>query len=119
MRKWQTGGSLATTETEYKMEGRLLLNIVVRKSTAVFKLLPGENKALLIGIQRDSLLVLYLCLNVVDRVRGFNLQCDRLACQRLDINLHSSTQTKDEMECRLLNVTNISLACSSRASRPQ
>ena len=32
-----------TSETEYQVESRLFLNVVVRQSTAVFQLLPGKN----------------------------------------------------------------------------
>jgi hypothetical protein len=39
------------------MEGRLLLDVVVREGTAVFKLLAGKDEALLVW--RDALLVYY------------------------------------------------------------
>jgi len=39
----------ATTETQDKMEGRLLLNVVVGKGAAVFKLLSGKDQTLLVG----------------------------------------------------------------------
>ena len=45
----------ATTQTEDEVKSRLLLNIVVAQGSAVFKLLSGENKALLVW--RDTLLV--------------------------------------------------------------
>jgi len=48
------------------MESRLLLNVVVRKSTTVLELLAGEDEALLIG--RNAFLVLNLCLDVVNGV---------------------------------------------------
>jgi hypothetical protein len=37
-----------TTETEDKVKSGLLLDVVVRKSSAVFKLLAGEDKTLLV-----------------------------------------------------------------------
>ena len=46
------------TKTEDEMEGRLLLNVVVRESAAVPELLAGEDQTLLIG--RDAFLVLDL-----------------------------------------------------------
>ena len=49
-----------------------------------------------------TLLVLDLGLDVVDRVRGLDLQSDGLACQRLDKDLHATTQTEDQVEGRLL-----------------
>jgi len=45
-----------TTQTEDKMQGRLLLDVVVRERATVFELLAGEDQALLVG--RDAFLVL-------------------------------------------------------------
>ena len=67
------------------MEGRLLLDVVIRKGTAVLELLSGENQTLL--IRGDTLLVLDLSLDIVDRVRRLNVEGDRLAGQGLDENL--------------------------------
>ena len=55
-----------TSETEDQMEGRLLLDVVIGKSSTIFKLLAGEDKTLLIG--RDTFLVLNLLLYVLDGV---------------------------------------------------
>ena len=75
-----------TAEAEHKVEGGLLLDVVVRKGAAVFELLAGENQTLLIG--GDSLLVLDLGLDVVNGVRGLDLKGDGLAGEGLDENLH-------------------------------
>jgi hypothetical protein len=48
------------------VEGRLLLNVVVRESAAVLKLLSSEDESLLVG--GDALLVLDLGLDVLDGV---------------------------------------------------
>ena len=45
------------------MKSGLFLDVVVRKGTAIFKLLAGENEALLVGW--DSFLVLDLGLDVL------------------------------------------------------
>ena len=79
--------SEATTETEHQVEGRLLLNVVVRESAAVLELLAGEDEALLVG--RDAFLVLDLGLDVVDGVGGLDLESDGLASEGLDENLHN------------------------------
>jgi len=50
-----------STKAEYEMEGRLLLDIVVSKSTSVLELLSGEDEALLIW--GNSFLVLDLGLD--------------------------------------------------------
>ena len=39
----------STTQTQDKMQGRFLLNVVVRKSSAILKLLAGEDQTLLVG----------------------------------------------------------------------
>ena len=70
------------------MKGRLLLDVVVRKGTAVLELLAGEDETLLIG--GDALLVLDLGLDVVNGVRGLDVEGDGLAGQGLDENLHGS-----------------------------
>ena len=69
--------SVATTETKDKVESRLLLNVIVRKSASVLELLSSEDEALL--VRRDALLVLDLALDVVDRVRVLDLERDGLA----------------------------------------
>ena len=45
----------ATTETENKMEGRFLLDVVVGQGATIFKLLASKDQALL--IRRNALLV--------------------------------------------------------------
>ncbi len=55
-----------TSESEDQVEGRFLLNVVVRKSSAILKLLSSEDESLLIG--RDTFLVLDLSLDVLDGV---------------------------------------------------
>ena len=74
------------------MEGGLLLNVVIRKSATVCELLAGENETLL--VRGNAFLVLNLRLDVVNGVRRFNLESDRLACQGLDENLHTATETE-------------------------
>merc|ERR550514_2147823 len=76
----------ATAQAEHEVKGRLLLDVVVREGAAVLELLAREDETLLVG--RDPLLVLDLRLDVLDRVRGLDLERDRLARQRLDEDLH-------------------------------
>ena len=85
------------------MEGRLLLNVVVRKSAAIFELLTSKNKTLL--VRGNTFLVLNLLLHSLDGVRGLHLEGDSLSSEGLDEDLHTTTETKDQMEGRLfLNV---------------
>lgn len=61
------------------MEGALLLDIVIRKSAPILELLSGKDQALL--VRGDSLLVLDFGLDIVDRVRGLDLESDGLASE--------------------------------------
>jgi hypothetical protein len=58
------------------VEGRLLLDVVVRKGSAVLELLTSKDESLL--VRGDALLVLDLGLDVVDGVRRLNLEGDGL-----------------------------------------
>jgi len=90
----------ATSETQDEMEGALLLNVVVRKSATILKLLSGEDEALL--VRRNAFLVLDLGLDIINSIRGLDFESDGLPGQSLDENLHTTTETQDEMEGRLL-----------------
>jgi hypothetical protein len=71
-----------TTEAENQVKGGLLLNVVVRKGAAVFELLASEDQALL--IRGNTLLVLNLGLDIVDRIGGLDFKGDGLAGEGLD-----------------------------------
>merc|ERR1719162_2400016 len=87
-------------ETEDQVKGTLLLDVVVRESTAIFKLFTSKNQSLLIW--GNTFLVLDLGLNVLNGVRCFNLKSDGLASQGFDKNLHTSTETEDQVKGTLL-----------------
>ena len=82
------------------MKCRLPLDVVIREGSSIFKLLSGEDEALLVG--GNALLVLNLGLNVVDGIGRLDLEGDCLARQGLDKDLHSTTETEDQVEGRLL-----------------
>jgi hypothetical protein len=86
----------ATTQTKDKVEGRLLLDVVIRKGTTVLQLLSGKNETLL--VRGDAFLILDLGLDVVDSVRRLYLKSDGLPSKGLHEDLHAATQTKNEME---------------------
>jgi hypothetical protein len=92
--------SLAATKSEDQVEGRLLLDVVVRQGASVFELLAGEDEALLIG--RDAFLVLDFGLDVLDGVGLLNVKGDGLAGEGLDEDLHTTTESEDQVEGRLL-----------------
>jgi hypothetical protein len=86
------------------VKSRFFLNVVVRKGATILELFAGEDQALLVG--RDTLLVLNLRLDVVDRVRGFDLEGDGFTGQGLDEDLHSTAEAEDQVESRfLLDIT--------------
>ena len=78
------------------MESRLLLDVVVREGAAVLELLASEDKTLL--VRGDALLVLDLLLHSLDGVRGLHFEGDGLSGEGLHENLHTTTETKDQVE---------------------
>ena len=88
-----------TTKTKNQMKSRLLLNVVVRKSAAILKLLTSKNKTLL--VRRNTLLVLNLLLHGLDSVRGLDFEGDGLPGEGFDKDLHTTTETEDQVEGRL------------------
>merc|ERR1712114_99608 len=81
------------------MESGLFLDVVVRESSAVLQLFASEDQTLLVW--GDTLLVLDLCLHILNGVARLHLQGDGLPCEGLDKDLHSSTESEDEMESGL------------------
>ena len=90
----------AASQAQHQVKGRFLLDVVIRKGTAVFQLLASEDQALLVG--RDAFLVLDLSLDIVDRVTCLNIQSDRLTRQGLDKDLHAASQAQHQVKGRFL-----------------
>ena len=93
----------AATETENKMEGRLFLDVVIRKGSSIFKLFARKDEALLVGrdtaprqinklrhdIEKNSpLFVLDLGLYIVDGIRRLHFKSDCLASKGFNEDLH-------------------------------
>ena len=76
-----------------KMKCTLLLDVVIGKGPTILKLLTIEDETLLVW--GDTLLVLDLGLDIVDRVRRLHLEGDGLTSEGLDEDLHTATQTED------------------------
>merc|ERR1712244_201304 len=91
---------VSTSESENQMKSRLLLDVVVGESSSVLQLLAGEDQSLLIW--RNSLLVLDLSLDVLNAIRGLDLERDGLAGKSLDEDLHSSSESENQMKGGLL-----------------
>ena len=79
------------------MESGLLLDVVVRKSSAVLELLSGEDKSLL--VRWDALLVLNLGFDILDRVGWLHVERNRLTREGFHKDLHFKS------EFRLLETT--------------
>ena len=91
---------LAAAKSEDKVKGGFLLDVVVGQGATVFQLLTSKDKTLL--VRRDTFLILDLGLDIVDGIRGLNLEGDGLSGESLDEDLHTTTKAEDEMKGRFL-----------------
>ena len=90
----------STTKTENQVESRLFLDVVVRKGASIFKLFPSKDESLLVWW--DTFLVLDLSLHVLNCIGSFDLESDGLASQGFHEDLHTTTESENQMEGRLL-----------------
>merc|ERR1719209_1093780 len=84
-------------QPEDKVEGGLLLDVVVGQSPAILKLLACKDKPLL--VRWDSFLVLDLGLHIFNGVRRLHLKGDGLAREGLHEDLHLGADLRD-FSCR-------------------
>merc|ERR1712115_206975 len=92
-----------SSQSQNKMESAFLLDIVIGEGSSIFQLLSSKDQSLLIW--RNSFLVLDLGLDIFNGVRRLNLEGDGLASQGLDKDLHTSSQSQNQMQSTfLLNV---------------
>ena len=89
-----------TSESEDEMEGGLLLDVVIGESSSILELLSSEDESLLVWW--DTLLILDLGLDVLDGVGWLDIKSDGLTSESLDEDLHSTSESEDEMESGLL-----------------
>merc|ERR1712002_1361378 len=89
-----------SSQPQDKMKRGLLLDVVVGQSPSVLQLLSSEDQPLL--IRWDSFFVLDLGFDVLDGVRWFDLECDRLTGQCLHKDLHTSSEPEDKVKGGLL-----------------
>ena len=78
------------------MESGLLLDIVVREGSAVLKLLSSEDESLLIG--RNTFPVLDLSLDVLNGVRGLDIESNGLSGKSLNEDLHTTSESENQMK---------------------
>jgi hypothetical protein len=76
----------SSAETQYQMQSRFFLDIVIRESATIFQLFAGKDESLL--VRWDALLVLDFGLDVVDRVARLNVQRNSLTREGFYENLH-------------------------------
>merc|ERR1712133_8261 len=78
------------------MQGTFLLDIVVRKSSSILQLLSSKDQSLLVW--GNAFLILDLGLHILNGVRRLNLKSNGLASQGLDEDLHTSSQSENQMQ---------------------
>merc|ERR1712213_206708 len=85
-----------SSQSKHKMKSTLFLDVVVGEGSSIFQLLSSKDQSLLIW--GNSFLVLDLGLDILNRVRRLNLKGDGLASQGLDKDLHTSSQSENQMQ---------------------
>ena len=80
----------SSAQTENKMKRRFLLDVIIAQRATVFQLFAGKNQTLL--IRWNPFLVLNFRLDVVNRIRRFDVQRDGFAGEGFDENLMRSTK---------------------------
>merc|ERR1719352_400338 len=83
----KSGINHSSTKAKHKVQGGLLLDVVVLESAAIFELLAGEDETLL--VRGDALLVLDLGLDSLDGVGALHFESDGLPSECLHKDLHS------------------------------
>merc|ERR1712236_120145 len=78
------------------MKGALFLDIVVRKSSSILQLLTSKYEPLLVW--GNSFLVLDLCFHIFNGIRRLHLQSYCFASEGLDKDLHTTSETENEMK---------------------
>merc|ERR1711934_908086 len=82
------------------MESGLLLDVVVGEGSAVLELLTSEDESLLVWW--NTFLVLDLGFDIFNGVSWLDIEGDGLSSERLDEDLHTTSESQDEMESGLL-----------------
>jgi hypothetical protein len=78
------------------VEGGFLLDVVVRKGSTIFELFTSEEQSLLIWW--DTFFVLNFGLDILDGVGWFNFESDGFSGQGLDEDLHTTSESKDQVK---------------------
>jgi len=81
------------------MECWLFLDVVIWQGTSILQLFTSKDKTLLVW--GNSFFVLNFGLHILNGVRWLHFKCDGLSSEGFDKDLHTSSQTKHQMECWL------------------
>jgi len=87
---------VSTSESQYKMESWLLLDVVIWKSSSILKLLSSEDKSLLIWW--NSFLILNFGFYIFNGVSWLNIKSNGFSSESLDEDLHTSSKSEDQVE---------------------
>jgi hypothetical protein len=88
-----------SSKSEDQVKSGLFLNIVVGKSSSIFKLLSSKDKSLLIWW--NSFLILDLGFDILNCVSWLNIKGDSFTSEGLDEDLHTSSKSENKMESGL------------------
>lgn len=93
----------SSSQSQYQVNSWFFWNVVVSKSSFIFKLLSSENKSLLVCW--DTFLVSNFLFQWFDTFVGFDLDSHSSSSKSFDKNLHTAPQSQDQMNSWLfLNV---------------
>ena len=69
------------------------MDVIVRQSSAIFKLLSSKDESLLVW--GNSVLILDFSLDILNGVSWLNIEGDGFSSKGLDEDLHTSSKSKD------------------------
>jgi hypothetical protein len=88
-----------SSESENQVKSGLLLDIVVRKSSSIFKLLSSEDKSLLVWW--NSFFILNFGFDIFNGISWLNIKGDGFTSEGFDEDLHTSSKSENKMESGL------------------
>ncbi len=97
----QRGIIYTASETQDKVQRRLLLDIIIRQCASIFELFSSEDQTLL--VRWDSFLILNFGLHIIDCIRWLDIKRDGLTCK--SNRRQQDTTWSDNREGELLQNT--------------
>jgi hypothetical protein len=86
----------SSSKSENQVKSGLFLDVIVGESSAIFKLLSSEDESLL--IRWDTFFILNFSLDIFNGICWLNIKCDGFTSKCLDEDLHTSSESKNQME---------------------